>query len=350
MDSIQMIMNVFNTLAGKTKSILKVIFFGFGFLILLIVGLICFLFYRSSTEIKQFISVNEAEKIAIIVAHQDDGVIIAGGYAIQTLKSGGSVKVVYLTNGAFKNDFELANKRKREAIITWKLIGLGEQDIIFLNYWQLELEYNIDRAVFQVSKILKYGKFDKIFIPLYEGGHHDHDMVNYIVSLANKVNSVKSEIYECPLYNLYYSLTNTPEKILYQLSRIIPYWDYGAPPSFVDKTGRIYLNMSKQELKLKRKMLSQFKSQGGRSLANQYSFNDRYQKHTDHDYSNPPFNYDMSFVKLVNKFKSLPVIGSLIEKVFRRSVTIHREDLSQVQRFKIIPNDQILILPIFQWR
>ncbi|MBT6048548.1 MAG: hypothetical protein HOG49_17230 [Candidatus Scalindua sp.] len=47
------------------------------------------------SEAKEYIKVND-DSIAIFAAHQDDGVIMAGGYAMQAIKKGGRVNVFYM--------------------------------------------------------------------------------------------------------------------------------------------------------------------------------------------------------------------------------------------------------------
>ncbi len=47
---------------------------------------------------KEFITAGD-DNICIFTAHQDDGVIMAGGYAVQTIKNGGSVNIVYIFDG-----------------------------------------------------------------------------------------------------------------------------------------------------------------------------------------------------------------------------------------------------------
>jgi hypothetical protein len=44
-------------------------------------------------DAKEHITVND-DSIAIFAAHQDDGVIMAGGYAIQSIKKGGRVNAI----------------------------------------------------------------------------------------------------------------------------------------------------------------------------------------------------------------------------------------------------------------
>ena len=60
-----------------------------------------------------------------------------------------------------------------------------------------------------MTDLLRKCNYDIIFVPLYEGGHYQHDMTNFIVSRACIKSGTKSLLYECPEYNAFYSLKNT---------------------------------------------------------------------------------------------------------------------------------------------
>ena len=73
--------------------------------------LMYYMHYRVNinTEAKEYITVND-DNIVIFAAHQDDGVIMTGGYAMQAIKKGGKVNVFYMFDG------EPGNGRKRNII------------------------------------------------------------------------------------------------------------------------------------------------------------------------------------------------------------------------------------------
>lgn len=92
----------------------------------------------------------KGEKILIFSPHNDDEVLGAGEFIKHTLKNGGQVKVVLMTNGdGFKEaiQFDYFNlnpkakdyinfgyARQKESINALKKLGLSEENIVFLGY------------------------------------------------------------------------------------------------------------------------------------------------------------------------------------------------------------------------
>jgi LmbE family N-acetylglucosaminyl deacetylase len=93
---------------------------------------------------------NKVDRILILAPHPDDETIACGGVIQQALKAGATVKVAYLTNGdhnqiAFivyekrltfrKGEFiHMGEIRRKEAIKAMKMLGVGEDNLIFLGY------------------------------------------------------------------------------------------------------------------------------------------------------------------------------------------------------------------------
>ncbi|MBS1259302.1 MAG: hypothetical protein MAG551_02371 [Candidatus Scalindua arabica] len=186
-----------------------------------------------------------------------DGVIMAGGYAVQTIKNGGSVNVIYIFDGEAGNGRKRNIERTNESIKAWELAGVKKENISFLDYddfYGLIDEEEIKSCIDDVTDLLRKNNFDIIFIPLYEGGHYQHDITNYVVSRAYVRSGMKCKLYECPEYNAYYSLKHTPGKILSLISKLIPLYEFKTSPSFIGSGNRLYLDMSNEELILKRKI------------------------------------------------------------------------------------------------
>ena len=274
---------------------------------------------------KEFITAGD-ENICIFAAHQDDGVIMAGGYAVQTIKNGGSVNVVYIFDGETGNGRKRNIVRMNESFKAWESAEVKKENISFLDYDQyygLIDEEEIKSCINDVTDLLRKNNFDIIFIPLYEGGHYQHDITNYVVSRAYLRSGMKCKLYECPEYNAYYSLKYTPEKILSLVSKLIPFYKFKSPPSFIGNGDRLYLDMSDEELTLKRKMLQAFESQDVKGLLDLYGYTDSYQIYTDYDYSKPPFNYDRSIARYVNNLKTVPVLRSFLWWLFGKTKPRH---------------------------
>lgn len=93
---------------------------------------------------------HKGERILILAPHPDDEAIGCAGVIQEALSAGARVKIAYLTNGehnqfAFivykkrivfkqKEFIILGQLRRQEAIKAMKLLGVGEEDLIFLGY------------------------------------------------------------------------------------------------------------------------------------------------------------------------------------------------------------------------
>jgi LmbE family N-acetylglucosaminyl deacetylase len=266
--------------------------------------------------------ITAGEDIVIVAPHQDDCVAMAGGYAIQTLKKGGRVRILYTTDG-YEND---KNTRKQEGLDAWATIGIKESDIHFLKYHNFIgfLDRNeIDKCIKEIGEYLQKHEPGTIFVPLYEGAHYQHDVTNFMVSQALKDIQFKPAVYEVPIYNYFLSFKTTPEKILSGLMRFFPFITYDYPPEPVMNDPVFVLDMSKKELGLKCEMLSKFRTQNPTMLIKRLCYEDRFQKLHEYDYSKSPFDYEHSLAYRLDKMKPLPIIGKIVSKMFIWTKTIH---------------------------
>jgi LmbE family N-acetylglucosaminyl deacetylase len=262
------------------------------------------------------------EDILIVAPHQDDCVAIAGGYAIQTKAMGGRVKVLYVTDG--NKDDKVT--RKQEALDAWYVIGSDEKDIHFLKYHSLTsltTREEIEQCTDEIADFILKNQPKTIFVSLYEGGNYQHDVVNYMVSEAVQKAGFMGTVYESPEYNFYLSFKTTPEKILSGFARFIPFFRYDYPPEPILEDEVLRLKMTPEQIRIKKDMLSKFKTQNPKQLIIRFGFEDRYQRLHNYDYSRPPFDYEKSVAKILNLLKALPIVGRMFSKMFKWTRTIH---------------------------
>ncbi len=106
---------------------------------------------------KKFITSGD-NNICIFASHQDDGVIMAGGYAVQTIKNGGSVNIVYIFDGETGNGRKRNIVRMNESFKAWELAGVKKENISFLDYDQyygLIDEEEIESCINDVTDLLR---------------------------------------------------------------------------------------------------------------------------------------------------------------------------------------------------
>jgi len=74
-----------------------------------------------------------AKTILVIAPHPDDEVLVAGGRIRDAVLAGDTVKVIVVTNGDI-NGVDSGITRQGESVSALELLGLAEQDVIFLGY------------------------------------------------------------------------------------------------------------------------------------------------------------------------------------------------------------------------
>lgn len=106
--------------------------------------------WRAKGTIGFFPASDQKTRLLVIAPHPDDEALIAGGLIQQTLKSGGAVRVVFLTNGdgsretvlreSKKADFSpkeylaLGEQREGEAAGADAVLGVKKENLIFLGF------------------------------------------------------------------------------------------------------------------------------------------------------------------------------------------------------------------------
>src|SRR3989441_7680409 len=79
-------------------------------------------------------SVAAAKTIMIFAPHPDDEALIAAGRMRAAVTAGDTVKVVVVTNGDYNGGVQQGLRREGESVAAAQLLGLTEQDVIFLGY------------------------------------------------------------------------------------------------------------------------------------------------------------------------------------------------------------------------
>lgn len=75
------------------------------------------------------------KSIMIIVPHQDDEILMSAGIIYESVKAGIDIKVVIVTNGDYEcRDFSKGRARLMESVEGTKVLGLSEEQLIFLGY------------------------------------------------------------------------------------------------------------------------------------------------------------------------------------------------------------------------
>ena len=136
------------------------------------------------------------------MAHQDDeyGVFHQIKYE---LSAGRCVRCVYVTDGAATADTE---RRNRESIGVLKKLGVAPNDILFvgrqLSIGDGRLHENVGVFATWLHRYLdEQSQLHTCFVPAWEGGHPDHDLLHAIAVKLLETREHSTTIRQYPLYN-----------------------------------------------------------------------------------------------------------------------------------------------------
>lgn len=132
-----------------------------------------------------------------LFAHPDDDTFIAG--TMKTLIAGrAKVHAAWLTSGDFLGQ---AERRERELAEAAAVLGLLPERIHLLRLPDLGLVSRLSDAAEIVSDLFDRVKPDGVFADAFEGGHPDHDAVNFLAYEARVRTGLNARLFEFPLYN-----------------------------------------------------------------------------------------------------------------------------------------------------
>jgi LmbE family N-acetylglucosaminyl deacetylase len=140
---------------------------------------------------------DSGRRYLFLFAHPDDEALIAGTMRM-LLTQGAHVHAAWITSGDYFGGRDL---RERELSKAMNILGLGEERVRLLRLPSLRLLRQLPRYSRLVSDLMEEVRPDTVFVTAYEGGHPDHDAVNFMASYALKRLSFKATLFEFPLYN-----------------------------------------------------------------------------------------------------------------------------------------------------
>ncbi|HTY25354.1 MAG TPA: PIG-L deacetylase family protein [Desulfomonilaceae bacterium] len=140
---------------------------------------------------------DSSSRYLFMLAHPDDEVLIAGTMK-QLLDQGAEIYGAWVTCGEYFGNIE---SRLAEHTRAMSVLGLKDSSVNLLKLPDLGLVSMLNVAAERVADLLKTIKPDVIFANAYEGGHPDHDAVNFLAYEGSLRAGVRPQLYEFPLYN-----------------------------------------------------------------------------------------------------------------------------------------------------
>lgn len=176
------------------------------------------------------------ETIIVFSPHPDDETFSCGGTIAKRLSEGYDVLVVIMTDGrhAYSKHFgiytnptpeELIKIRKEEEETAMRILGLKEENLVFLDFEDGALEQNREEAEREVIKILTKHPPKEVY-NTYEGDYHsDHRAASRIVKNAIKKAHILTKQYEYSISPRYSRLGMLTGLLLKRIRRNVFYVD-----------------------------------------------------------------------------------------------------------------------------
>ena len=149
-----------------------------------------------------------AQSAIVFSPHPDDETLGCGATITKKIRAGAKVKIVFMTDGRKSHSHlisenELKSIRATEALTVSRMMGVKEDDVIFLDFEDGKLSENQNSAIQKVLKILLTCQPCEVFIPYHKEPlmwSADHLATNRIVLAALQAYRKKVVIYEYPVW------------------------------------------------------------------------------------------------------------------------------------------------------
>ncbi len=134
----------------------------------------------------------DQKSILAVAPHPDDETLGCGGTIAKRVREGYKVEILFMTDGrnALSEMFgifsdpspsELVKIRRRESIRATGILGLKEDDLIFLGFTDMSLKKDKVSAQEMVKELIKDRSYSEIYFTSEKDFHPDHQATNSIV-------------------------------------------------------------------------------------------------------------------------------------------------------------------------
>lgn len=238
------------------------------------------------------------QRLLILAPHEDDCVIAAGGVGPRNRALGGATRIVYL---APEDDPAMAARRADETRAAWRQAGFADGDLQHLDLLprlRRPDPQKLRAAGTALRAIIDEFRPTAIIVPMFEGGHVQHDMLAGLVGRIVRPDE-RIEIFEAPEYSPFTSLAFTPHRVLTLTTRwLFGLVSYYGPPDGIDGRPILKFRLTPDELARKRRMLGAFVSQNAPSLMETRAYPDRLVRWTPGTLRRHPFEMRGSYLAL----------------------------------------------------
>jgi len=153
-------------------------------------------------------------KIIVFAPHPDDETFGCGGTIAKRISEGYDVLIVVMTDGRYSflkvlgidsdpTPEELKEIRKEEVKRATRILGVPEENLIFVDFIDDTLEDNEKEAENKVFGILSENRPTEVFLPYKRDGHPDHRVTYRIVKSSIKKLGTPAKMYQYSILHKY---------------------------------------------------------------------------------------------------------------------------------------------------
>jgi len=143
----------------------------------------------------------------VFTPHPDDETLGCGGTIAKKLAEGYEVIIVVMTDGRFlllkscgisddPSPEQVKEIRRGEVLRATKILGVPEENVIFLDFIDGSLRENEKMAEKKVVTILEKFVPEEVYFPYKRDGHPDHQAANRIIKRAIEKLNIKPKMYQ----------------------------------------------------------------------------------------------------------------------------------------------------------
>lgn len=236
-----------------------------------IVNILVLLFSAWNRDSVEPLELALPQNILVLAAHQDDGVIMAGGLLLQNIN--GDNTLVYLT----RPDVEaIAKKRYHDARSIWRQYSGDKLELVFLDYQAESLVARQREIEVAIDKLIDHYSPNLVIAPLGEGGQAEHDFLSQVAARVMSERPATRLLYAAE-YNPYIHALDFPEKLLWFMTRLMPFVSYLDPNYGLNPDAQLVLPMDGAQLDVKKAMLQGFSTEQGVIPLHQFGYPDLFE-------------------------------------------------------------------------
>lgn len=157
-------------------------------------------------NVQEYDTENLSKSALVVAPHPDDETLGCGGTLVKKIRAGANVHVVVMSDGTNSHPGLLPRQqlkaiRQEEVVAACEILGVAEENVIFLDFRDGQLFQAKERAIDKMAALLDALAPDEIFVPYRHDRHPDHIATTQITYAAQKkIGEPPIDFYEYPIW------------------------------------------------------------------------------------------------------------------------------------------------------